>query len=71
MENVNDVLKEGDTVEALKSRNNIFRIGEAISISQDLYAIFDPSLDFAPKLGVPIHGIMGYDFFKDLQFLCI
>ncbi len=58
-------LGEGESVEALRSRNNIFKIGEALSISQDLYAIFDPALNFAPQLGVAIHGIIGYDLFKD------
>lgn len=58
-------LGEGDSVEALRSSNNIFRIGKALSISQSLYAVFDPELNFAPRLGVPIHGIIGYDFFKD------
>ena len=58
-------LGEGESVEALRSRNNIFRIGDAISISQSLYAVFDPALNFAPRLGVPIHGIIGYDLFKD------
>jgi len=58
-------LGEGKAVEALKSRNNIFRIGKAININQDIYAIFDPSLNFAPRLGVPIHGIIGYDLLKD------
>jgi PDZ domain/Aspartyl protease len=58
-------LGEGESVEALKSKNNIFRIGKAISFNQDLYAIFDPALNFAPKLGVPIHGIIGYDLLKD------
>jgi len=58
-------LGEGESVEALRSRNNILRIGKAISISQSLYAIFDPTLNFAPRLGVPIHGIIGYDFLKD------
>jgi PDZ domain/Aspartyl protease len=58
-------LGEGGVVEALKSKNNILRIGKAISISQDLYAIFDPSLNFEPQLGIPIHGIIGYDFLKD------
>ncbi|NNL79271.1 MAG: PDZ domain-containing protein [Flavobacteriaceae bacterium] len=58
-------LGEGEAVEALKSRNNIFKIGDAININQDLYAIFDPELNFAPRLGVPIHGIIGYDFLKD------
>ena len=58
-------LGEGEPVEALKSRNNIFKVGEAIKINQELYAIFDPSLNFAPRLGVAVHGIVGYDLFKD------
>jgi len=58
-------LGEGEPVEALKSSKNIFKIGNAININQDLYAIFDPALNFAPRLGVPIHGIIGYDFLKD------
>ena len=58
-------LGEGESVEAIKSSNNIFRIGSAINIRQDLYAVFDPELNFAPRLGVPIHGIIGYDFLKD------
>jgi hypothetical protein len=59
-------LGEGDSVEAFRSQNNIFKIGDAVNNNQDLYAILDESLNFSPKLGVPIHGIIGYDLFKDL-----
>ncbi|WP_452228599.1 MULTISPECIES: aspartyl protease family protein [unclassified Lacinutrix] len=59
-------LGEGESVEALRSRNNLIEIGEAINIDQDLYVVYNSKLDFAPKLGIPIHGIIGYDFFKDL-----
>lgn len=58
-------LGEGDSVEALKSKDNIFKIGDAVSIGQDVFAIFDPSLNFTPQLGIPIHGIIGYDLLKD------
>lgn len=58
-------LGEGESVEALKSRNNVFKIGNAISFNQDLFAVFDPDMNFAPRLGVPIHGIIGYDLMKD------
>jgi hypothetical protein len=53
-------------VPALKSSGNTFKIGDAVNFSQDFYVIFDSSINFAPKLGIPIHGIIGYDFFKDL-----
>ena len=56
----------GESVEALKSTNNVFRIGDAIKLNQDLYAVFNSNLNFAPRLGIPIHGIIGLDLFKDL-----
>ncbi|WP_100614254.1 aspartyl protease family protein [Confluentibacter citreus] len=56
----------GDSVEALKSTNNVLRIGDAIKLNQDLYAVFNDNLNFTPKLGIPVHGIIGYDIFKDL-----
>ena len=58
-------LGEGESVEAMRSKNNVIAIGDAININQDLFAVFDSKLNFAPRLGVPIHGIIGYDFFKD------
>lgn len=59
-------LGAGESVEALKSKNNVFRIGDAIKLNQDLYAVYDANLNFAPRLGVPVHGILGFDLFKDL-----
>ena len=58
-------LGEGDVVQALKSSNNMLKIGDAVSIGQDVFAIFDPSLNFTPQLGIPVHGIIGYDLLKD------
>lgn len=59
-------LGEGNSVEALRSKNNVLKIGDAIKLNQDLYAIYDANLDFGPRLGIPVHGIIGYDIFKDL-----
>ena len=56
----------GESVEALKSRNNVIKIGDAVKLNQDLYAVYDANLNFAPKLGAPVHGIIGFDIFKDL-----
>jgi len=58
-------LGEGKSVEAIKSRKNLFKIGNALNVNQTLYVIFDTSMDFAPRLGIPIHGIIGFDLFKD------
>ncbi|RDK84682.1 aspartyl protease [Marinirhabdus gelatinilytica] len=57
-------LGDGGSIDALKSQNNILRVGKAVDKSHSLYVIFDQSLNFSPRMGVPIHGILGYDFFK-------
>lgn len=56
----------GDAVEVLKSKNNILEIGDAIKLNQELYAVQSMDLDFSSRLGIPVHGIIGYDLFKDL-----
>lgn len=55
----------GETIAALRSENNILKIGTAINRAQDIYVIFDESINFAPRLGITVHGIIGYDLFKD------
>jgi len=55
----------GEPVEALKSQNNLFKIGNAINIDQDIFVVFDNSINFTPRLGIPVHGIIGFDLFRD------
>lgn len=52
-------------IQALKSGKNRFKIGGAINGDQDIFIISDESINFTPRLGVPVHGIIGYDIFKD------
>jgi len=58
-------LGDGDFVVALKSEKNVFKIGQALNINQDVYIITDESINFTPRLGVQVHGIIGYDIFKN------
>lgn len=58
-------LGEGDPIQALSSRNNNFRIGKIENPDQHLYVVLDESLNFSPSLGIPVHGIIGYDLFRD------
>jgi hypothetical protein len=53
------------SIEALKSRRNIVKLGNAINVNQEVYVVFDERINFAPRMGVPIHGIIGYDVLKD------
>ena len=58
-------LGDGDSVEAIRSTGNTFKIGKAVNFNQALFAIFDSNMDFAPRLGLPVHGIIGYDILKE------
>ena len=58
-------LGEGEPIQALGSRNNSFKLGSIENNSQKLYVVLDKSLNFSPSLGIPIHGIIGYDLFRD------
>lgn len=55
----------GKPIEALRSQKNFFKIGNAININQDIYVVFDNSINFTNRLGVNVHGIIGYDLFKN------
>ncbi|MDO1501403.1 aspartyl protease family protein [Winogradskyella maritima] len=53
------------SIEALRSKRNLLRFGPAINVNQDVFVVFDNTINFTPRLGVPVHGIIGYDIFKD------
>jgi len=58
-------LGDGEPVQAIKSTNNKLKIGKAISQNHTVYLVLDESINFSPQMGFPIHGIIGYDFFKE------
>ncbi len=58
-------LGNNEPVEAIRSINNEVRIGRSTSFNHKVYLILDESVNFSPRMGFPIHGIIGYDFFKD------
>ncbi len=58
-------LGSGGSVEALKSFNNKIRLGNAVDSNHSLYIIFDSTLNFSPRMGIPIHGILGNEFFQN------
>jgi len=58
-------LGEGEPIKALSSKQNSFRLKNIKNDNQLLYVVLDRDLNFSPALGIPIHGIIGYDLFKD------
>ncbi len=56
---------DGQPTEAVKSTHNIISVGESTAINQIIYYIPDSETNFSPRLGFPVHGIIGYELFKD------
>jgi len=54
----------GGDIQALKSLNNEVRIGDATDKDHTIFVIFDQRINFSPRMGIPVHGVIGYDFFK-------
>ena len=59
-------LGEGGSIPALKSSHNRLKIGEVTDINHTVFVVFDKSLSLSKRMGIPIHGIIGYDFFKNI-----
>lgn len=62
-------LGNGDPVEAAISSNNRFRIGNMISNNQKVYIVLEDEFDLSSKMGITIHGVIGYDLLKDVVAL--
>lgn len=58
-------LGDGDPIRALSSSNNVFEIGKARNNQQLLYVVMDKEFNLSPRLGIVVHGIIGYDLFRD------
>lgn len=54
-----------EAVDAILSKGNVFTYGNVQGSNQSLYLIFDDSFDLSSKLGITIHGIIGYEILKD------
>lgn len=55
-----------ELIEAYKTRNNYLKISRTVNESLNIFMIYDENINFSPRLGVPVHGIIGTDFFEDL-----
>lgn len=54
-----------EIVKVITSTGNSFKIGNVHNKNESFYMVLDKSLNFSAKLGVPVHGIIGYDLFRD------
>lgn len=54
-----------ESVEAILSKGNLFTFGNIRGNNQSLYLIMDDSFDLSSRLGITVHGIIGYEILKD------
>ncbi|MGB5320474.1 aspartyl protease family protein [Eudoraea sp.] len=69
LKNVSEItirgLGDGEPIKALSSKGNFFKLKNIRNLNQHLYVVLDREMNFSPTLGIPIHGIIGYDLFRD------
>lgn len=58
-------LGPGGSVAAIKSTGNTVKVGNVLDNNHGLFIIFESTLNFSPRMGIPIHGILGNEFFKN------
>jgi hypothetical protein len=54
-----------ESVEGLKTTNNVLKIHGLKATNQLVYVILDESFNLSSQIGIPVNGIIGYHFFKD------
>lgn len=58
-------LGDGTPVEALLSQKNNIKIKNYISTNENIYVILRDKFDISSKMGITIHGVIGYSLLKD------
>ena len=59
-------LGKGKPVDAIVSKNNRFRIQNLISSNQSVFIVLKDDFDLSAKMGITVHGVIGYDVLKNL-----
>jgi hypothetical protein len=54
-----------ESIEGLKTTNNILEVEGLKAMNQLVYVILDESINLSSQIGIPVNGIIGYHFFKD------
>ncbi|WP_124642161.1 aspartyl protease family protein [Amniculibacterium aquaticum] len=58
-------LGEGTETQGLVSKKNKLEIGKLLDNSHTLYIILNTDFNFSSQIGIPVNGIIGYDFFEN------
>lgn len=58
-------LGEGDGLTAYRSGNNTMKIDGLVAWNQEVHMILNDNFQISQIIGIPVHGLIGFDLFKD------
>lgn len=58
-------LGEGESLTAYRSGNNVMHINGLTARNQEVQMIIDENFQISHILGIPVHGLIGFNLFKD------
>ena len=58
-------LGEGEKLTAYRSGNNTMKIGGLVAWNQEVQMVINDNFQISQILGIPVHGLIGFDLFKD------
>ena len=54
-----------DAIDSYKSSKNKVSLKNFVDLSHEIYIILDQEINFSSQVGIPVNGIIGYNFFKN------
>lgn len=54
-----------EPIDSYKSSKNKLEIKSMVDLSHEIYIILDQDFNFSSQVGIPVNGILGYNFFKN------
>ena len=54
-----------EAIEGLKTTNNVLQLDGVKANHQLIYVILDQSFNLSSQIGIPVNGIIGYEFFRE------
>lgn len=58
-------LGEGEQLTAYKSGNNTIKIEGMVAFDQEIHMVINEDFQISNILGIPVHGLIGFNLFKD------
>jgi hypothetical protein len=58
-------LGEGETLTAYRSGNNTMRLNGMVARNQEVQMVIDENFQISHILGIPVHGLIGFNLFRD------